>query len=131
MALTNAQYDTIIQGYNRRRLDSRKLLEERTREIYDKLPEIKKEIGRLRLFRAIALLNLSRLDEAAEIINEDFVMSDIKEGELSVSHYWFELYRRIYARDIGKEYDSDNKQLITEADKKYPLPKSLDFRMHD
>ena len=100
-------------------------------EIYDKLPEILKEIGRLRLFRAIALLNLSRLDEAAEIINEDFVMSDIKEGELSVSHYWFELYRRIYARDIGKEYDSDNKQLITEADKKYPLPKSLDFRMHD
>ncbi len=41
MALTNAQYDTIIQGYNRRRLDSRKLLEERTREIYDKLPEYK------------------------------------------------------------------------------------------
>lgn len=41
MALTNAQYDTIIQGYNRRRLDSRKLLEERTREIYAKLPEYK------------------------------------------------------------------------------------------
>ena len=41
MALTNAQYDTIIQGYNRRRLDSRKLLEERTREIYEKLPEYK------------------------------------------------------------------------------------------
>lgn len=41
MALTNTQYDTIIQGYNRRRLDSRKQLEERTREIYDKLPEYK------------------------------------------------------------------------------------------
>ncbi len=41
MALTNAQYDTIIQGYNRRRLDARKLLEERTREVYDKLPEYK------------------------------------------------------------------------------------------
>lgn len=41
MALTNAQYDTIIQGYNRRRLNARKQLEERTREIYDKLPEYK------------------------------------------------------------------------------------------
>lgn len=41
MALTNAQYDTIIQGYNRRRLDARKLLEERTQEVYDKLPEYK------------------------------------------------------------------------------------------
>lgn len=41
MALTNAQYDTIIQEYNRRRLNARKQLEERTREIYDKLPEYK------------------------------------------------------------------------------------------
>ena len=41
MALTNAQYDTIIQGYNRRRLDSRKLQEEHTKEIYEKLPEYK------------------------------------------------------------------------------------------
>lgn len=41
MALTNAQYDTIIQGYNRRRLNARKLQEERTKEIYDKLPEYK------------------------------------------------------------------------------------------
>jgi len=41
VALTNTQYDTIIQGYNRRRLDARKQLEERTREIYEKLPEYK------------------------------------------------------------------------------------------
>lgn len=41
MALTNTQYDTIIQGYNRRRLDARKQLEERTREIYEKLTEYK------------------------------------------------------------------------------------------
>ena len=41
MALTNTQYDTIIQGYNRRRLASRKLQEERTSEIYEKLPEYK------------------------------------------------------------------------------------------
>jgi len=41
VALTNAQYDTIIQGYNRRRLETRKLLEERTAEIYNKLPDYK------------------------------------------------------------------------------------------
>lgn len=41
MALTNAQYDTIIQNYNRRRLDSRKTVEAHTREIYEKLPEYK------------------------------------------------------------------------------------------
>ncbi len=41
MALTNTQYDTIIQNYNKRRLESRRILEERTKEIYDKLPEYK------------------------------------------------------------------------------------------
>lgn len=41
MALTNAQYDTIIQGYNQQRLSSRKLQEERVKEIYEKLPEYK------------------------------------------------------------------------------------------
>ena len=100
-------------------------------EFFDTLPENLKKIGRLRLYRAIALLNLGRLDEATEIMNENFVMSDIKEGELSVSHYWFELYRRIYARETGKEYNPDDKDFIKEADKKYPLPKSVDFRMHD
>lgn len=41
MALTNTQYDTIIQNYNKRRLESRRILEERTKEIYEKLPEYK------------------------------------------------------------------------------------------
>ena len=99
--------------------------------IYDKLPSDIKMLGRTRLYRAVALINLNRLKEAAEIINPDFVMSDIKEGELSVSYLWFELYRRLYAEEKGMDYCSDNAQLIKEADEKYPLPKKLDFRMHD
>ena len=56
--------------------------------------------------------------------------NDVKEGELSVSYYWFELYRRIYAKEKGIEYDPNNTDLIRNADEKYPLPKALDFRMH-
>ncbi|MBQ7972527.1 MAG: ATP-binding protein [Lachnospiraceae bacterium] len=41
MALSNTQYDTILRDYNQKRLDSRRILEERTREIYDKLPDYK------------------------------------------------------------------------------------------
>lgn len=99
--------------------------------IYDELPSDIKKLGRTRLYRAVALIHLNRLKEASEIINPDFVMSDIKEGELSVSYLWFELYRRLYAEENGMEYCSDNVQLIKEADEKYPLPKKLDFRMHD
>ncbi len=100
-------------------------------EIYETLSEELKNTGRLRLYRAIALINLDRLKEASEIINGDFVMSDIKEGELSVSFFWFELYRRLYAKENGIKYDPSNKELIKNADAKYPLPKKVDFRMHD
>lgn len=99
-------------------------------EMFEKLPHKLQSLGRLRLYKAIGLINLERLDEAAKILNEDFVMPDVKEGELSVSYYWFELYRRIYARDAKLEYDPSNIELINTADLKYPLPKALDFRMH-
>jgi len=100
-------------------------------EIFDSLCDEIKKLGRIRLYRAVALINLGRLKEATEIINADFVMSDIKEGELSVSQLWFELYRRLYAEEKGIDYNPDDEQLKKEADKKYPLPKKLDFRMHD
>ena len=99
-------------------------------EIYDALSVELKELGRLRLYKAIALINLDRLEEAAQIINGDFLLSDIKEGELSVSHYWFRLYRGLYAKENGLVYDEQDKALAQAADAKYPLPKKLDFRMH-
>ena len=89
---------------------------------FDTLPAELKANGRLRLYRAIALMRLKRFEEAAEIINEDFEMVDIKEGELSVSHLWFELYEEIYALRTGKR----DAEAAREA---YPLPKKLDFRM--
>ena len=104
--------------------------DEKWLEIYETLPEELKQLGRLRLYKAIALINLDRLEEAAQIINGDVVLSDIKEGELSVSHYWFRLYRGLYAKEIGKTYDPADKMLAAAADKKYPLPRKLDFRMH-
>ena len=92
--------------------------------IYETLcPELK-EHGRIRLIKAIALINLGRYTEATEIVNDKFVMSDIKEGEISISHIWVQLYRKIYAEKFGKE-DNDA------ADKMFPIPRSVDFRMHD
>lgn len=100
-------------------------------DIYDSLKPQLQQIGRLRFYKAVALMNLGRLAEATEIINPDFVMNDIKEGELSVSSLWFDLYHRLYAEEKGILYDKNNEQLIQEANRAYPLPKKLDFRMHD
>jgi hypothetical protein len=99
-------------------------------EIYAQLSPALQNMGRLRLYKAIALINLDRLEQAAEIINEDFVLSDIKEGELSVSYYWFRLYRGLYAKENGIPYNENDKALAEAADRKYPLPRKLDFRMH-
>ena len=98
-------------------------------DIYASLSADLQNLGRLRLYKAIALINLDRLEEAAEIINDKFFMSDIKEGELSVSSYWFRLYRGLYAKEMGIPYDPQDKALAEAADKKYPLPRKQDFRM--
>jgi len=100
-------------------------------DIYSTLSSELQEEGRLRLYCAIAYMNLDRLFEAAEIINESFVLNDIKEGELSVSHLWFQLYGRIFAKENNIPYSPDDNLLKEKANKKYPLPKKLDFRMHD
>ncbi len=99
--------------------------------IYGTLSDSVKSLGRIQLYRVLSLMRLNRLREAADILTPTFTMNDIKEGELSVSQLWFELYRRLYAEENGMEYSAQNTQLLKDADKKYPLPKRLDFRMHD
>jgi len=99
--------------------------------VYEALSPALQANGRLRLYKAIALMNLGRLKEATEIINADFVMSDIKEGELSVSSLWFDLYGRLYAESEGIPFDPTDCEQKQKAAKRYPLPKKLDFRMHD
>ena len=91
-------------------------------------PQIEKSLqqnGRIRLFLAISYMNLGALDEAAKIVNNDFFMNDVREGELSISHVWFELYAKIVARDLHIP-ESEAK---VRAERLYPLPKHLDFRM--
>ncbi len=92
-------------------------------EVFDTMSEELRRDGRLRLYKTSALLQLDRLEEAAKILTPDFSMDDIKEGELSISGIWFELYRRLYKKETGVD---DAKK----ADEKYPLPPGLDFRMH-
>jgi len=80
-------------------------------EIYEKLPEKLKNDGRILFYCAMAHLRMGDAQSAAEIITPDFVMCDVKEGEVSISNLWFEIYHKLTGED------------------KYPLPFSLDFRM--
>lgn len=96
--------------------------------LFDGLSKELREVGRLRLYRAIALLNLGEVDEAQKIVNKDFIMYDIQEGEVSISHIWKRLYKEIIRRETGI---SDGEELDRLTAERYPLPRSLDFRMHE
>lgn len=83
-------------------------------ENYDKFPENLQKDSRIRMYKAKAYIDTNRLEEATKILNNDFVLPDNREGELSVSYLWMQLYTKLYG---------------DKAEEKAPLPKHLDFRM--
>lgn len=85
-----------------------------------------KNDGRLQLHKVSALMALSRYEEAAEILNPEFLMPDIKEADSSLSDIWFKLYGEFVHRDTGI---TDEKELHALTEKLYPLGE-LDFRTH-
>lgn len=97
---------------------------ERLVEVVESLSEELQNLGRVKLSKAQALIALDRLEEAKEIINEDFVLPDVQEGENSVSSAWISLYEKILMRDGLSEKEA--KERVEEL---YPVPYELDFRM--
>lgn len=96
-------------------------------ELYEGMPNSLKDNGRLKLLKAKALIALDRLEEAEKIVNKNFEMADIKEGELSISALWFEMYKKKLMKMEGM---TENEALSVVKDR-YPLPYELDFRMHE
>lgn len=82
--------------------------------------------GRIALFYAQSLGKLDRLDEAVSIMRSAPEVSDIREGEVSTSAIWLELYRKVIARDERRSAECITDDEIFE---KYPIPHTIDFRM--
>lgn len=82
--------------------------------------------GRIALFYARSLAKLCRLDEAVSVMRAAPEVSDIREGEVSTSAVWLEIYRRVISRDENRaECDITDSEIL----EKYPLPHEIDFRM--
>ncbi len=94
-------------------------------EVYENdIPDTLKANGRLKMMYALALSETDKYEKALDILTDNFIMSDIKEGEFSISHIWLQIHRKKLASDGISEIE-DN-----EIYKRYPLPYELDFRMH-
>ncbi len=96
-------------------------------KVYSKLNESLKRHKRLQVYYALAELHIGNYKTAMKIITPDFVLNDIKEGELSMSKIWQDMH-------VAKLQDEEGLSLekaTIEAEKRYPLPFALDFRMHE
>ena len=91
-----------------------------------KIPKSISANSRLQMYKAMCLLRLNEPEKAAEIIDDKFVLEDVKEGEFSISALWNEIYGAI----IAKKYRlADKTEILLAMEKEYPL-RNLDFRMH-
>jgi len=77
--------------------------------------------------KPVKSVKLGKEDAAEQYINENLVVYDIKEGEYSLSAIWQELYARKIAKKRGCDIADVSEKEVFDA---YPLPRSLDFRMH-
>lgn len=95
--------------------------------VYGGLSPTLRAVGRIRMLLAAANARLGRFREAAEILTPALVVEDIKEGEYALSAIWTDIYRGILAAERGVPAAELTADEILTA---YPLPRSLDFRMH-
>ena len=95
--------------------------------LYEGMPQPLRENGRVRMLLGAAYARIGEPETAAGIICDGLVVDDIKEGEYALSSIWLEIYRKILAAERGCPEDSLRDD---EVFGRYPLPRSLDFRMH-
>lgn len=94
-------------------------------DVYENdIPQKLKSNGRLKMFYALALVEADRYEESLAVLEDNFVMPDIKEGEFSISHIWLEIHTKMLAAEGITDVTPE------EVYEKYPLPYELDFRMH-
>ena len=94
---------------------------------YENSCEEIKNTGRVKMYVGQCYTMVGNIEKAEEFINEKLLVPDVREGEYSISNCWVLLKKAIMARDKGVDVNS-----ITDAEVllEYPVPYSIDFRMH-
>jgi hypothetical protein len=82
--------------------------------------------GRIRLLEGQAALAAGKLDRVEELFLERPVIVDLREGERSLSHLWFEYHARCLSMEEGLPVDD---ALCARVRREFPVPRRLDFRM--
>ncbi len=95
-------------------------------KLIDELPGEVRAQGRVKLLEGRAALAESDFARVGRILEEKLVIDDLREGERSLSHLWFEYHEQRLSREEGVDVDEALKERVREE---FPVPKHLDFRM--
>ena len=108
----------------------RKLLEMERPHVWlsllDILPEAIRNIGRIRLLEGQAALAVDDLDRVASLFEGTLVIDDLREGERSLSHLWYNYHEQRLSKELGTPVDDVLRAAVRQE---YPVPEDIDFRM--
>ncbi len=85
-----------------------------------------KRIGRIRYAAIYALVETDRLSEAEKLLMGEIELTDVREGEISLTDTWFRLQAKKRAKERGIDLSD---ALLEEVHATCTPPKHLDFRM--
>jgi hypothetical protein len=95
-------------------------------ELVAELPESIRTVGRIRLLEAQAALAVADFETVEGIFAEKPVVDDMREGEKSLSHLWFDFHEQ---RLSAAEKVPIDDALRARVRREFPVPKEFDFRM--
>ena len=96
-------------------------------ELVGDLPQDMRAAGRVRLLEARACLATEDLRRVEAILNDtSLAIDDLREGERSLSHLWFEMQEKRLSKAEGIAITEALKQRVQ---RECPVPAHLDFRM--
>ena len=82
--------------------------------------------GRVRLLEGRAALAIGDFDRVEQLFEEKLVIDDLREGERSLSHLWFEFHEKRLSTAEGLPIDDALRERVRQE---FPVPEHLDFRM--
>lgn len=94
-------------------------------DFMDRLPQQIREHGRMQIMEVRAALKMNELQRVREILESQPLVSDIREGEVTLSNLWFEMHEKRIAAEENVPIDDKLRQRVR---KEYPPPSWLDFR---
>ena len=95
-------------------------------DLLTELPMTVRSLGRIQLLEAQAALAVGDFMKVGQFFADEVIIPDIREGELSLSDFWFEYQLN---RLSSKENCQIDDELRARVYREFPVPAHIDFRM--